>query len=338
MGEPGTKDLLNLEELKASAGTYTGRKHILSILVENKPGVLTRSRACSPARLQHRHAGGRPDRRRALSRITLTLDGATHPIDQVTKQLHKLVNVLKIRDLEPEETVARELAMFKLSADVGARGEILQIVEIFRGRVIDVTRRSVIVEIAGTEEKIDAFERMVRPSGSSRWPGPARSRSRAAAARPEGSARPGWGGRPGRALRARAARLCRTSAAERRACSRPGATRATASPAVERSTRRRGGDASTGARARFAGPAGAKVSSRIATLLRVLAAEQVRHRIRSSDMPSGSDVAPRRRRPDAGGSIFSAARAEAKTTTPAVRRPPAPRGRRWRAARRTPRP
>jgi acetolactate synthase-1/3 small subunit len=75
------------------------------------------------------------------------------------------VNVLKIRDLEPSETVARELAMFKLAADGPARTEILQIADIFRGRVIDVTRRSVIVEIAGTEDKIAAFERMVRPFG-----------------------------------------------------------------------------------------------------------------------------------------------------------------------------
>ena len=143
MGEPGTKELLTLEELEASAGVRTGRKHILSILVENKPGVLTRIAGPVRApRLQHRHARRRPDRRRALSRITLTLDGAMHPIDQVTKQLHKLVNVIKIRDLEPADTVARELALFKVSADGGARGEVMQIVEIFRGKIIDVTRRS----------------------------------------------------------------------------------------------------------------------------------------------------------------------------------------------------
>ena len=73
-----------------------------------------------------------------LSRITLTVDGALHPIDQVTKQLHKLVNVLKIRDLEPADTVARELALFKVSADGVQRAEVLQICEIFRGNVVDV--------------------------------------------------------------------------------------------------------------------------------------------------------------------------------------------------------
>src|SRR4051812_38791730 len=88
-----------------------------------------------------------------------------HPIDQVTKQLHKLVNVIKIRDLEPADTVARELALFKISADGASRGEVMQVVEIFRGKIIDVTRRSVIVEMTGTWEKVAAFERMVRPFG-----------------------------------------------------------------------------------------------------------------------------------------------------------------------------
>jgi acetolactate synthase-1/3 small subunit len=100
-----------------------------------------------------------------VSRITLTLDGALHPIDQVTKQLHKLVNVIKIRDLEPDDTVSRELALFKVSVDGGQRGEVMQICEIFRGKVVDVTKRSLIVEITGTTDKVEAFERMVRPFG-----------------------------------------------------------------------------------------------------------------------------------------------------------------------------
>ena len=118
MGEPGTKEPLTLEELEASAGVRTGRKHILSILVENKPGVLTRISGLFARRgfnIDTLAVGPTDDER--LSRITLTLDGAMHPIDQVTKQLHKLVNVIKIRDLEPTETVARELALFKISAD-----------------------------------------------------------------------------------------------------------------------------------------------------------------------------------------------------------------------------
>jgi acetolactate synthase-1/3 small subunit len=166
MGEPGTKDRLSLEELEATAGIYTGRKHILSLLVENKPGVLTRIAGLFARRgfnIDTLAVGPTDDEQ--LSRITLTLDGAQHPIDQVTKQLHKLVEVLKIRDLEPNDTVARELALFKISSDSGTRGEVMQISEIFRGKIIDVSKRSMIVEITGTDEKVEAFERMVRPFG-----------------------------------------------------------------------------------------------------------------------------------------------------------------------------
>src|SRR5437588_8926245 len=118
VGEPGTKEVLSLDELEAAGGLRTGRKHILSILVENKPGVLTRIAGLFARRgfnIDTLAVGPTDDE--TFSRITLTLDGALHPIDQVTKQLHKLVNVLKIRDLEPEETLARELALFKISAD-----------------------------------------------------------------------------------------------------------------------------------------------------------------------------------------------------------------------------
>ena len=98
-----------------------------------------------------------------MSRVTITLDGASHPIDQVTKQLHKLVNVIKIRDLEPEETIAREMALFKVSADGSSRAEIMQLADIFRGRIIDVSSRTVTIEITGTADKIEGFENMVRP-------------------------------------------------------------------------------------------------------------------------------------------------------------------------------
>src|SRR5436305_15052457 len=141
VGEPGTKEPLSLEELDAVAGLRTGRKHTLSILVENKPGVLTRIEGLFARRgfnIETLTVGPTDDE--ADSRITLTLDGALHPIDQVTKQLHKLINVLKIRDLEPTDTVARELALFKLAADGAQRAEVMQICEIFRGMVGDVTR------------------------------------------------------------------------------------------------------------------------------------------------------------------------------------------------------
>ena len=166
MGEPGTKEPLSLEELEAAANLRTGRKHVLSILVENRAGVLTRIAGLFARRgfnIDTLTVGPTDDE--LISRVTLTVDGALHPIDQVTKQLHKLVNVLKIRDLEPTDTVARELALFKVSADGAQRGELMQIAEIFRGKVVDVTKRAVIIEITGTTEKIAAFESMVRPFG-----------------------------------------------------------------------------------------------------------------------------------------------------------------------------
>jgi acetolactate synthase-1/3 small subunit len=166
MGEPGTKELVSLEELEAAGGLRTGRKHILSILVQNRPGVLTRIAGLFARRgfnIDTLAVGPTDDP--AVSRITLTVDGAKHPIDQVTKQLHKLVNVLKIRDLEPEDAVARELALFKVACDGGSRGEVMQISEIFRGKVVDVGRRSVVIEVTGTDDKIEAFEALVRPFG-----------------------------------------------------------------------------------------------------------------------------------------------------------------------------
>src|ERR687888_2479840 len=127
MGEPGTKEILNLADLEAAGGMHTGRKHIISLLVENKPGVLARIAGLFSRRgfnIQTLAVGPTDDP--TLSRMTLTLDGALHPIDQVTKQLHKLVNVIKIRDLEPSETVARELALFKIASDGDARAQIMQ--------------------------------------------------------------------------------------------------------------------------------------------------------------------------------------------------------------------
>src|SRR2546421_2283264 len=166
MGEPGTKELVSLEELEVAGGLRTGRKHVLSILVENKPGVLTRISGLFARRgfnIDTLAVGPTDDE--TISRITLTLDGATHQIDQVTKQLHKLVNVLKIRDLEPEETLARELALFKISADGANRAEVMQVCEVFRAKIVDLGKRSLTVEVTGTYEKVNAFERLVRPFG-----------------------------------------------------------------------------------------------------------------------------------------------------------------------------
>jgi acetolactate synthase-1/3 small subunit len=161
----GASEMVRLEDLQASR-TLSGRKHVLSILVENRPGVLARVAGLFSRRgfnIDTLAVGPTDDPN--ISRITLTLDGAVHPIDQVTKQLHKLINVLKIRDMEPQETVAREMALFKVSAAVENRAEIVQFAEIFRAKIVDVSRRALIVEVTGSHDKIEAFESMLRPHG-----------------------------------------------------------------------------------------------------------------------------------------------------------------------------
>jgi acetolactate synthase-1/3 small subunit len=165
MGEPGTPELVKLEDLEAGS-TLTGRKHILSLTVENRPGVLARIAGLFSRRgfnIDTLAVG--PTEDPDVSRVTLTLDGAVHPIDQVTKQLHKLVNVIKIRDMEPDATVAREMALFRVNAAVENRAEIMQFAEIFGANIVDVSRRTLTIEVTGTQDKIDSFERMVRPHG-----------------------------------------------------------------------------------------------------------------------------------------------------------------------------
>ena len=163
--EAGTPELVKLEDLQVGSG-LTGRKHLISLLVENKPGVLARIAGLFARRgfnIDTLAVG--PTEDPDISRITLTLDGAVHPIDQVTKQLHKLVNVIKIRDMEPDQTISREMALFRVQASVESRAEIVQFAEIFRAKIVDVSRRALTIEVTGSNEKIDAFERMVRPHG-----------------------------------------------------------------------------------------------------------------------------------------------------------------------------
>ncbi len=165
MADQGTSELDKLEAF-GGVRALSGRKHVLSIMVENRPGVLARVAGLFSRRgfnIDTLSVGPTDDPN--VSRITLTLDGAVHPIDQVTKQLHKLINVLKIRDMEPDETIAREMALFKVTATVESRAEIIQFAEIFRAKVVDVSRRTMTVEITGSDDKIEAFERMLRPHG-----------------------------------------------------------------------------------------------------------------------------------------------------------------------------
>ncbi len=141
-------------------------KHTLSVLVENKPGVLTRVAGLFARRgfnIESLAVGVSEDPR--LSRMTITIDGAEHPIDQVTKQLHKLINVVKIRDLEPGSMVAEEMMLVKVSAEGEKRTEVLQIAEIFKAKIVDVERRSLTLRVVGTTEKLEALLELFKPIG-----------------------------------------------------------------------------------------------------------------------------------------------------------------------------
>ena len=141
-------------------------KHTLSVLVENKPGVLARIAGLFSRRgfnIDSLAVGITDDPN--VSRMTITVDGQEHPIEQVTKQLHKLINVIKITDLDPVNTVSRELALVKVKSDAKTRGEIMQIAEIFRANVLDVSKKTMTIEITGTTAKIDALERLLKPHG-----------------------------------------------------------------------------------------------------------------------------------------------------------------------------
>jgi acetolactate synthase-1/3 small subunit len=138
-------------------------KHTLSVLVENKPGVLTRITGLFARRsfnIDTLAVGEteNPD----ISRITITVDGDDQPIEQVTKQLHKLINVLKITDLDPATILERELVLIKVRADAETRAEIMQLAEIFRAKIIDVSMETVVLEVTGPREKVEAIVELMR--------------------------------------------------------------------------------------------------------------------------------------------------------------------------------
>ncbi len=141
-------------------------KHTLSVLVENKPGVLNRIAGLFARRgfnIESLAVGETEDPK--ISRMTITVDGYDQPLEQVTKQLHKLINVIKITDLDPASSVDRELVMVKVRADASNRSEIMQIVEIFRAKIIDVSKTMLVIEVTGTREKVNAIMKLLRPFG-----------------------------------------------------------------------------------------------------------------------------------------------------------------------------
>jgi acetolactate synthase-1/3 small subunit len=141
-------------------------RHTLSVLVENKPGVLTRVAALFARRSFNIHSlAVGPTEHESISRITVVVDVDQLPLEQVTKQLNKLVNVLKIVELEQGSSVQRELLLVKVRADDTTRTAVLQVVELFRARVVDVSADAVTIEATGGPEKISALLSVLEPYG-----------------------------------------------------------------------------------------------------------------------------------------------------------------------------
>lgn len=141
-------------------------KHTLSILVENKPGVLTRVAGLFARRgfnIESLAVGLSEDPK--LSCITIVIDGDEHPVDQVTKQLNKLINVVKVRDLDPASSVSAELLLVKVSSEGEKQTEVLQIAEIFKAKIIDVDRRTVTLRVVGAYDKVEALLALLKPLG-----------------------------------------------------------------------------------------------------------------------------------------------------------------------------
>ena len=140
--------------------------HTLSVLVENKPGVLARVSGLFSRRgfnIDSLAVGEteNPD----VSRITIVVNADSSPLEQVTKQLNKLVNVLKIVELDAQVSVARELLLVKVRADRSARTQVLETVSLFRARVVDVAPDTLTIEATGTPDKLDALLRDLEPFG-----------------------------------------------------------------------------------------------------------------------------------------------------------------------------
>jgi len=141
-------------------------KHTLSILVENKPGILARIAALFARRgfnIDSLAVG--PTEHPSVSRMTVVVDVEDRPLEQVTKQLNKLINVIKIVELDPVQAVQRELLLLKVRADLESRSHILETVQLFRAKVVDVAADAVTIEATGSPEKLDALLRVLEPFG-----------------------------------------------------------------------------------------------------------------------------------------------------------------------------
>ena len=141
-------------------------KHTLSVLVENHAGVLSRVAGLFSRRgfnIESLAVGvtENPD----ISRMTIVVDGDDYTVEQVTKQLNKLIDVIKVKQLDKSECVSRELALIKVEASAATRSEIMQIVEVFRANIVDISKDTLTIEASGGINKVGALEDMLRQFG-----------------------------------------------------------------------------------------------------------------------------------------------------------------------------
>ena len=150
-----------------SPSAATPRHHTLSVLVENKAGVLSRIAGLFARRGFNIYSlAVAPTDDVRFSRITIVVDVESKPLEQITKQLFKLINVVKINELDPEESVERELVLASVRASAGGtRGQVIELVQVFEGKIVDVGPDQLTVMMAGTPAKVDDFEELMRPYG-----------------------------------------------------------------------------------------------------------------------------------------------------------------------------
>ena len=140
--------------------------HTLSVLVEDKPGVLARVAALFSRRgynIQSLAVGATEQKN--MSRMTIVVSVDESPLEQITKQLNKLINVIKIVEQDEDNSVSRELALIKVRADAATRGQVIEAVNLFRAKVVDVSTESLTIEATGTPAKLEAFLRVLEPYG-----------------------------------------------------------------------------------------------------------------------------------------------------------------------------
>jgi acetolactate synthase-1/3 small subunit len=140
--------------------------HILSVVVENKAGVLARVAGLFARRGYNIFSlAVAPTDDPLFSRITIVVDAESSPLEQIVKQLFKLINVVKITELHPDEAVERELMLLTVKAEGSMRGQIIELVQVFEGKIVDVGHEQLTVMLAGSPSKLDDYEELMRPYG-----------------------------------------------------------------------------------------------------------------------------------------------------------------------------